>query len=338
MPLNIYQAYKRSVAKQPVNEWRELMQESTDDTWIDTSTLTTVQGQAANGSKSFSEESVQLNSVLNPKSGQAFGDDYRKIIYQSYVQNELTPEGNPDSQRFLGKYYQFENSTWLIINTNTIIGALTTAIVRKCNNMLRWYDKSGILHEWPCVFDRNLTSTNFDEGSEGVYEIGADAVIQVQRNEETDSIPYNQRFLFDGHAFQIKQINNHVSPTYMEFYIFETQVQANDNTEDDIANIPSNINQNANEIQILPQITTLSQGKSQTFSVYQYIEGETSQDVFNVVASGPIVGVNYNLTINDGNHFTIENLIQNSIPLHIVCTNTASQEQVSMDILLTGGW
>lgn len=338
MPLNIYEAYKRSLAKQPVEEWREVTQEAINDTWIDTSTVTTVQGQTECGLKTFEDESIQLNSVLNPKTGQSFGDDYRKIIYQNYAQNELLQPDNKDSQRFLGKYYKFEKATWLTINTNTIIGALTTAIVRRCNNKLRWYDKSGVLHDWDCVFDRDLSSTNFDEGSQGVYEIGADAVIQVQRNAETDSIPYNQRFLFDGHAFQIKQINNHVSPTYMEFYIFETQVQANDDTEDNIANDIGNATPTTNESIILPQTTTLTQGTTQAFTIYSYVDGQPTTDTFNIVCTGPVSGVNYNLTIIDGNNFTIESLIPSSTPLHISCTNNVSQEIVTMDILLTGGW
>lgn len=338
MPLNIYEAYKRSLAKQPVEEWREVTQEAINDTWIDTSTVSTVQGQTKCGLKTFEDESIQLNSVLNPKTGQSFGDDYRKIIYQNYAQNELLQPDNENSQRFLGKYYKFEKATWLTINTNTIVGALTTAIVRRCNNKLRWYDKSGVLHEWDCVFDRDLSSTNFDEGSQGVYEIGADAVIQVQRNAETDSIPYNQRFLFDGHAFQIKQINNHVSPTYMEFYVFEIQVQANDDLVNDIANSTGEITPTADEIQVLPQITTLTQGSSQTFSVYRYVNGEQTSDSFNIVVSGPVVGVNYNLINVTSNSFTIENLIASSTPLNIVCTDIQTQSQISFNLLLTGGW
>ena len=340
MPLNIYQAYMRSVAQEPVDEWRTATQEMINDTWLDTSTVENVQGQVTVGGSTYATESVQLNSVISPKTGQSFGDDYRKIIYQNYVQNVLSPELNPtaNSQRFFFFFYQFDNSTWLTINTNTIVGALTTAIVRRCNNTLKWYDKTGVLHEWACVFDRDLTSTNLDEGSQGVAEIGADAVIQVQRNSETDSIPYNQRFIFDGHAFQIKQINNHVSSTYMEFYVFEIQVQANDDLVNDIANSTGEITPTADEIQVLPQITTLSQGESQLFTVYRYVNGEQTTDTFNIVASGPVVGVNYNLTNVTGNTFTIENLIASSTPLNIVCTNSQTQEQVSINILLTGGW
>lgn len=340
MPLNIYQAYMRSVAQDPVDEWRTATQEMINDTWLDTSTLENVQGQTNVGQTTYATESVQLNSVISPKTGQSFGDDYRKIIYQNYEQNVLSPEQNPsgNSLRFLGKYYKFNNSTWLTINTNTIVGALTTAIVRRCNNTLKWYDKAGVLHEWACVFDRDLSATNLDEGSQGVAEIGADAIIQVQRNSETDSIPYNQRFIFDGHAFQIKQINNHVSSTYMEFYVFEIQVQANDDLTNDIANSTGEITPTADKIQILPQITTISQGESQLFTVYRYVNGEQTSDTFNIEATGPVVGVNYNLTNITGNSFVVENLIASSTPLNIVCVDTVTQDKQSINVLLTGGW
>ena len=212
MALEFYKAYLNSVAKEPVDYWQELRQEATNDVWLDTSTITTVQGQTILGSLTYSPESVQVNSVVDPKTGKTLGDNYKKIIYKN-VSTSMIQKDLSKTDRFLGKYYKFADYTWLTINTNTIIGSSAIAILEKCNNWLKWYDKDGVLHQWECVFERSLSGTGFDYGSEGVSEVGADTVIKVQRNAETDLIPFNQRFIFDKHAFQVKQINNHISET-----------------------------------------------------------------------------------------------------------------------------
>lgn len=367
MPLEFYNAYMTSLAKDPVSDWRETTQEMINDTWLNTSTVEEVEGQAYIGAKTFVKESVQWNSVLDPKTGSSLGDEYRKIIYKSLFDSELPPDillstqellscingielykftnidGKPylvrNSRRFLGKYYRFNNYIWLTINTNTTIGSNATAILQKCNNKLKWYNKDGKLCEWPCVFERKLSSTQFDMGSEGVGEVEASTLIKVQRNNETEQIPYNQRFIFDGRAFQVNQINNHVSDTYIELYLFETQIQANDDTINNIANGKIEKQSATTQTRILPEINVLKQGKSQSFSVYKSVDGKLSKDEYSVSIIGAVENVNYRLAIIDGNNFSIECLLPIDVPLTIICANKSdTTDVVSKNILLTGVW
>lgn len=367
MALEYYKAYLNSMAQDPVTYWRELRQEATNDVWLDTSTIETVQGQTSLGAISYGPESVQVNSVIDPKTGKPFGDDYRKIIYKNLFDNKLPPSIIPASQflvnsvggielyrfetidgkdflvrnsnRFMGKYYKFDGITWLTINTNTIIGSSASAILQRCNNWLKWYDKNNVLHQWECVFERSLSSTGFDYGSEGVAEVGSDTLIRVQRNAETELIPFNQRFIFDGHAFQVKQINNHISDTYMELYLFETQIQSNDDLVNNIANSDGEIKPTTNETLITPDVNKILQGETQKFSVYNYINGVPSSSTYKIDVLGGSADVNYTLTIIDGNNFSITNILQSNLPLTIVCTNTQdSSDIVSINIILGGLW
>lgn len=367
MALKYYNTYLSSMAKDPVDYWRELRQEATNDVWLDTATIETIQGQAVLGGISYGPESVQVNSVLDPKTGKPFGDDYRKIIYKNLFDNKLPPSIIPASQflvssvggielyrfqtidgkdflvrnssRFMGKYYKFDGYTWLTINTNTIIGSSASAILQKCNNWLRWYDKSNVLHQWECVFERSLSSTKLDYGNDGVTEVNANTTIRVQRNSETDSIPFNQRFIFDGHAFQVQQINNHISNTYMELYLFETQTQANDDLVNNIANSAGEVKPMTNQTLITPEINKILQGETQQFSVYNYIDGSPTEATYKIEVMGAQEGINYNLNIIDGNNFSIKNILQTISPLTIVCTNTNDlNDIVSTNILLGGMW
>lgn len=338
MALEYYKAYLNSMAQDPVSYWRDLRQEATNDVWINTSTVENVLGQNDIGSLEYSEESVQLTSVLDPKTGKQLGDDYRKIIYKT-LSDSLIDKDTTKTKRVWGKYYKFNDYTWLTINTNTIVGSSAVAILQKCNNWLKWYDKSNVLHQWECVFERSLSSTGFDYGSEGVAEVGSDTVIKVQRNSETELIPFNQRFIFDGHAFQVKQINNHISNTYMEIYMFETQVQSNDDLVNNIANSVGEISPTTNETLISPSINKILQGETQDFTVYNYINGVPSGATYNIEILGGKVSVNYKLDIVDGNKFSITNLLQSNDTLTIVCINTQdSSDIVSMNIILGGIW
>lgn len=337
MALRFFEAYSKSIAKPPVDEWRELMQETINESWDNTSTVETVLGQKSLGAKEYKEESVQLNSVIDPKTGKSFGDEYRKIIYKVLNDNLIT-QNLDRTNRFLGKYYQIGDFFWIIINTNTIVGADASAILQRCNNLLKWYDKSGKYHEWPCVFERTLNSTGVNNGSEGVLEISSDTLIKVQLNDETNLIEYNQRFLFNGHAFQVKQINNHVSDSYMELYLFETQIQSNDNKVDDVANSKNEVTTITNENIILPKTNQITENSSQSYSIYKYDNGVETTDVFEISAQGPAEGVNYKLRILDGNNFVIDNLLKSNIPLQITCVNKNTAEVITKSILLIGEW
>lgn len=337
MSLQFYKAYMNSVAQDPVDYWKELRQEATNDVWTNTSTVSIIKGQSLFGSLVFADESVQLNSVIDPKTGNQLGDEYRKIIYKSVADSKIS--GIFNNIRYLGKYYQFDDFTWITINANTIIGSSASAVLQKCNNMLKWIDDKGVLHQWPCVFQRDLSATKFNYGSEGVAEIGSDTLIKVQLNEETKTIPFNQRFLFNGHAFQVKQINNHISESYMELYLFEMPVQATDDVINNIANGLDKLTPDTNTTLISPNITTILQGEKQSFSVYNYTNGVINQQSYNITANGAILGVNYTFNIIDGNNFEIENILQSDLPIVVTCVNTKNPSDVSsIEIILGGLW
>jgi hypothetical protein len=327
MALKFYSAYMNSFAQEPVDDWEELMQESINDTWEDTSTIMTVKGQISINALTYAEESIQLNSVFDPTTNTLFGDEYRKIIYKTYG----------TSDRWKGKYYQWDNKTWLVTNTSSTIGALNTAIARQCNNYLKWTDANGIYKSFPCVFERNLKSTGYSYGSSGVPQIKATTAILVQKNSATSGITINQRLIFDGQAFQIEEINNHISDTYMEFYIFATQTQPNDDLTNSISNSSGVIIPTTDGIKVLPQTVKILQGTTQIFTVYNYNDGVAKNDTFTIVASGIEPSATYYvLTILGDNSFSIQNIKKHQTPLQIVCTDNITSSTLTIKIILGG--
>lgn len=306
MALNFYQAYIRSMAVTPREEWSANYQAALDDFWDNTNTVTTVQAQSAVGSKEFADEQVQLTSTAIGNTGAHIGDFWRKLIHKNYAA----------ATNYLGKYYIIDGEYWLTVNTNTVVGAVKDSVVRFCNQKLTWIDNSGVLHTWACVLEENkLTYTNPDVGTKDVPQVAADMVMLVQQNEETRSIPINQRFVFDGKAYQVKQINPHVSPTYLMIYLNATQLQEGDDTALNVAN--TIIAPVGTEIKILPQLWQLRQAKTQEYSVFNYVNGEPTADTFIISATyDPTHAI---FTVIDGNHFSVTNIATTTEPVVVTC-------------------
>lgn len=290
------------------------------------STYMKIKEQKTAGVNEYQDINCRLTSLIDPKTGKDFGDEYRKIIFDNYSHD-----------KWLGQLYQFNDYYWLATNTNTRINASASSVLRRCNNELKWYDDNGILHQVPCVFSREVSSENMKDGSNGVPQIWGTIKIQAQRNQETELLKLNQRLIFDGYSFQIQQINNHISKTYIEFYLFETQIQVTDDTTNNIVNGKLDKPIIGTELKILPAVSSIYLEDTQVFTVNKYVEGIANEDTFTVVCENVPV-TNYTLTIIDGNSFSIKNNFPTDNLLLIKCTDNQTSEIVTMSVKLTKSW
>lgn len=369
MAYNFYSNYMDNIYQSPTQNYLDSHQAAIDYIWENSSLLRKIKGQYVVGKKEYKDEELLIDYVIDPKTGEKFGDDYRRITYKNVAENSLPPsvlrasrflvssvagvevyqyktsDGKDfyvreKSDRWLGKYYMFDGTIWLIINTMSYVGTSIEGILARCNNTLQWINENGDYYCWPCVFKRTLSGTqiNYGKQDEGVPQIKADTIIQVQRNSDTNQIQINQRLLFDGQAFQVNEINNHISDTYMELYCFATQLQSNDDIENNIANAKDAIVPQTNNAKISPLLAKITQGNAQEYSVFNYVNGMPTNEEFGISGSGSIVGVNYELTIVDGNHFVIKNLAMSLTPLLITCIGQTTGAKVDMEVTLGGLW
>ena len=316
--LEIYTSAKDSIIEENQQNVYEMLSAA--------STYEQVLEQYQAGSDVYNEIECRWTSVIDPKTGKDFGDEYRKIIFDTYNHN-----------KWLGQMYQYNDNYWLAINTNTKVGASCSSILKRCNNRLKWYDDNGQFHNIPCVFSREVSSENMKDGSNGVPQIWGTIKIQVQLNSETKLLKLNQRLIFDGFAFQIQQINNHVSDTYMELYLFETQLQVTDDVVNNVVNGSEDVPISGIETKILPTVNFIYLNDTQEFTVYKYINGVANSDSFTITANG-VPNDNYLLTIINGNKFSIRNNIQSNDLLQVRCKNNTSSEEIVMSIKLVGKW
>lgn len=113
-------------------------------------------------------------------------DDFKTILFKDITHDVA-----------LGYMYYFNENYWITSNSDTIKSLNASAILKRCNNTLRWMDAAGKLHSVPCSIGY-LIKENRDYSTSGSSLVIPSGFIQimVQGNSETALIEPNQRFLF----------------------------------------------------------------------------------------------------------------------------------------------
>lgn len=316
--------YTQTVAENKI----EFFQDLVNDRFSYATDYTTVGEQNAVGSTIYNSIGVRVTKGIASGLSENFANEVKKIIFQDY-----------NHEQYLGKQYTYKNKTWLTVNANETTGASSHSLVRQCNNILKWVDpnNSENVLQWDCVFTKQFTNTNIKEGSEGVPQVSGDFMILVQQNDITKKISFNKRFIFNGHAFQVNQVNNHLSSTYMTLKLFETQIQPSDDLINGIANANGTTPLDT-RVDILPNVIRLLEGQTQAYTVYNYINGVPNADVFSIACTN-VPSANYEFTQVDGNNFTVKNVAESTY-LIVSCTNitTPSTPVAIINITLGGIW
>ena len=86
---------------------------------------------------------VRVDTVLNYNTGIILGDDFKTFIFDSEF--PVTP--------YYGMKFKWKDSYWLVINTNSYASVINSAEVRRCNNVLRFFNDKGEKVYEPCIVD-----------------------------------------------------------------------------------------------------------------------------------------------------------------------------------------
>ena len=105
--------------------------------------------------------------------------------------------------------------------------------VRRCNNTVKWLDSNDVLHTEPCVFDYTLKDTSFDYDKQ-MNMLAGDFKIWVQDNSITNTFYINQRFIFNGYAYIINNINKQSMENMLTITLTEVVVSADDDLVNNI--------------------------------------------------------------------------------------------------------
>lgn len=309
---------------------------------------------SSNSNTSSITELTKGSFTENPDYNQVYKNfDYDKIydawIYEGNKEDKIVgykmfqsyPYDKPEFK--IGDYIHWnynhkELSTWLLTSLDTQYLYNVTGRMLECNNSLRWKDSKGMINCYPCVIKDALTYTNFKWGNSGIVQSGGDIVVLVQRNDKTSQIDINDRFIFTGVAFKVKQKFNELNPDYLELYMMKVPELEGDDLNSNIAinNTPEAVIEG--DIRIDPNITEILEDNIQAFNVYSYNGNEKLENTFAITIEN-VPAENYELNIVNGNNFTIKNVKQyNKNPMTIMCEDTISKKTESIQIWLGGNW
>ena len=213
---------------------------------------------------------VRVDTVLEYNTGIILGDDYKTFIFDS----------NFKVEPYVVMKFRWKDNYWLVINTNSVVSVPTSAEVRRCNNVLRFFDKLGQKIYEPCILDYTLRFSNNHDTAEIITGKG-EQKIWAQRNTRVSILKPNDRFLFGTPEQRVSfriyggGIKNYLngstmddnSPSLSEFYVEHYEL----NPEfDDLKNGFANAYLNEVRVEISNQKTTLNVGEQDVLTTKVY--------------------------------------------------------------------
>lgn len=106
----------------------------------------------------------------------------------------------------------------------------------------------------------------------------------------------------------------------------------NENVYDEITVLVTETPENNYEVVISPKVTQLYEGETQSYSCHLENNGVATTDVFSFTSSG-VPNANAVVSVIDGNHFTIENVLKYlSNPLVVTCTSGDKIGELSVEL------
>jgi len=171
----------------PKQDYIDIFQETLNEQFYNASNWWTILEEISVGSQTYEEIDVRISHVINAETGLKLGDDWKTVYFK-----DLSHASD------LGKYYIFDDNTWLVTNIEAVKNIAASCTIRRCNNTLRWIDEStGAYYEEPCVIEY-LVKEPRDYATQGspFMTPGGFLHIETQLNGRTATIKENQRFLF----------------------------------------------------------------------------------------------------------------------------------------------
>lgn len=315
-----YDAKIKTMPHSPNDYYREQMQELINTQWDNTTMLQDIEEEYPFKSFAFRKIQVRMIHALDKGTRVKQGDDFRELIFQDidYLVN-------------LGAYYKFSNAYWLAINLDELNRTTKNIMVRRCNNVLKWKDELGIIHEYPCVLEYDATAASPRVDNNIITPNNRVRVI-VQANEHTLSLKVNKRFIFGDRPFKIIGYNNYMIDNIngeQNIIYIQTQLDEISPYDDFENNIAYNTNTDKaieppiepkNGIIIEPMFEFIRQNYTIKFSANVYVDDVKQEDkVVAEVSGAPDWGYEFNSL--DNNEFSIKCKKVTQVPLMVTFTS-----------------
>ena len=265
-----------TINKSTKDEYIDMFEKNLEDQFYQSSDVWEIQEETTHGSGVYQSVDARITRAIDATTTDRISDDYRKLLFKDL-----------DHSTSLGWQYQFDDNIWITTNIDKIKSLTTAVTVRRCNNVLRWYDENGGYYEVPCAISY-LIKENRDYSTAGSNIVVPSGMIEcvVQYNEKANKIKPNQRFLFGNSSNWISWrvegggINNFLNRktsdnTSAGFITLSMAVDYVNEEEDDLVNgVANHIFDNAYTIEL--NQTTITGSATQTRTLQAVVRLGTS--------------------------------------------------------------
>lgn len=174
---------------------------------------------------------------------------YEKIIYETvekgvHIVTDSQIDSNPNKKIILshpdeiieiGKYVEWNNGHWIIVDIDSNKKVQVRGEMYRCNNTLNWLDENNKIQSYPCVVNTISQSTSGIKEDAKMSLIDKDVSITIQQNVDTLKIYSGQRFLLNGHAFRCGETIPYLNGGILTLPMETDEKSDNDNIDLNIA-------------------------------------------------------------------------------------------------------
>lgn len=216
----------------PHDKWYQASTELQQMQFNDTSTVwDDIEEEISFGTLKFQPIRARVTTIIDVKTGQRNGDNFRKIIFYDYTHRPVA-----------GTRYRFDDNIWIVFATKNLKVSSSSVYVYRCNNTLNTQDKYGNIHREPCYMDYKLNETQLSQ--EDMIEVPNGRLNLIcQVNEWTKDWDIGKRFILGKDVYKIRyrakyernKTFDEDSVTVAQFYVNYDNKQVNDNFDLQIA-------------------------------------------------------------------------------------------------------
>lgn len=234
--MNYYDSFLKVNGK-PKDEWYQSSAELQTMQFDDTSTVwDDIEEEISFGTLKFQPIRARVTTIIDVKTGQRNGDNFRKIIFYDYTHRPVA-----------GTRYRFDDNIWIVFATKNLKVSSSSVYVYRCNNTLNTQDKYGNIHREPCYMDYKLNETQLSQ--EDMMEVPNGRLNLIcQVNQWTKDWDVGKRFILGKDVYKIRyrakyernRTFDENSVTVAQFYVNYDNKQVNDNFDLQIADYLDN--------------------------------------------------------------------------------------------------
>lgn len=190
-----YKYYNPSISyysKSSSENLREGFQAFVDSEWYNSTSASVVQEETPFGSNIYEDIDARINIGINVLTGEKLGDDYKTLLFKDIEHSTV-----------LGTKFYFDDNYWIVVNTEITKNLVAGCLVRRCNNVLRWYDENGSYFQEPCCIDYKIARARDQFSNENPVVPQGFMDVYAQLNDNTKKIDANHRFLFGNSSNRV---------------------------------------------------------------------------------------------------------------------------------------